>query len=269
MRSGKTLYAWTPELRAALRAAYAVLRPRTIHSAAIAALQRRTGWPRHALRAEAARLGIAMEHRAWSEADDKGLLALAGTLPAYKIAARIHRTPASVKHRLRKLGISARIREGYSLTDIRQIFGCDERRVTRWVGRGLLGSPVATNMGVRVADSALVHFIRVHHDEFSFRTADETFLKGVLFAHDREGVSIEVVPCPACRGVKARNRSRRAPDGHPAVPIDVGVLGRDAGERAARLDRPGRPAHAAAAPARLYEVGGSGDGERGRLEHAC
>jgi hypothetical protein len=267
MKTAQKRYRWTPELHAALRAAWGARKSE--HTAALDDLERRTGWSRWVFKHEAYKLGLTgAQRRQWTVAEDKLLMMKAGALPIDAIAKHLGRSRSAIKNRLQRLEMASRVREGFCIADVAHIFGVSRERITRWIAAGLLGSPVPTNNGVRVADSALVHFIRVHHDQFSFRTADEVFLKGVLYGHDREGLSGEVIPCPACRGLKARDRSRRAAGG-AAVPIDVGSQRCGAAGSAPGMDRQRHQASAAAAAARIPAIERTGDGGSGRFEHAC
>jgi len=243
-------YIWTPAMVEELRRAYALRRAE--RSAALNGLQVSSGFPRHVLIDQAGRMGISSERKRWTPAEDRVIAMEAGEKDIARVAARLGRTRESVKLRAVRLGASIRVRADYSVADLMEIFGEGRRRIREWIERGLLGSPANTNAGVRVRDGALVAFINDHIDVYSFRRADETFVKGVLHG-SREGLSGEAAAGVARGGQEKKTRSRRH-TGSGGLQIAGGRERGRSAEGSARVDQQGVSQDAPDAP-RLREVG--------------
>ncbi len=151
-------------------------------------LERKTGWPRHAFKYEAIRLGIvtADHRRAWTEQELAYVEERAGTESARQIARALGRSVSSVQSRMEKAGISYRVREGYTMADLAQVMGESYHKVRRWIERGLLGPSRVLN-GHRVSDRSVVTFLRRHHAEYDLRRVDQEWFKAMLFGHLAEG----------------------------------------------------------------------------------
>jgi len=178
-------YNWTPELRAELQAAYRGLRKREL-SAALSKLERKTGWPRHAMKSEAIRMGIITgdHRRAWTAEETEYLAERLGVVSLKQIARRLGRSHGSVESRAEKMGLSRRVKEGYCLADLCALFGESYSKVKRWQERGLLGRVHAVS-GLRVAEENVLQFIREHHCEYDLRRVDQTLFKAMVFEEAR------------------------------------------------------------------------------------
>src|SRR6185312_10695571 len=86
----QTQYQFDDALTAELRAAYKVRGKE--QRAAIAALVRKTGWPRPTFSREAQRLGIAEHQPIWTAEEDRYLLAHVGEMSIKAIARKLNRT---------------------------------------------------------------------------------------------------------------------------------------------------------------------------------
>jgi hypothetical protein len=175
----RTQYKFTAEMTAALRAAYK-LRGKA-KSAAIADLERKTGWPRATFSREARRLNIAIVQPIWSKEEDAYLLANIGEISRRAIARTLGRSIHGVSWRAQQLDMSTRIRAGYCLNELMEILGASRPTLMRWIRENLLGPLDATDNGHRISDESLTAFIRQNGALIDFRMADQTFLKGVLF----------------------------------------------------------------------------------------
>jgi DNA-directed RNA polymerase specialized sigma24 family protein len=176
----RRVYSWTPELHAELRKAYSLRKLQ--RAAAIDALERRTGWPRHAFWEEAVRLGLSRStKRPWTEQEDAFLVSVIGKMAIGRIASAMGRKLGSVSARANALSLSRRIRNGYAVADLAAMFGAPASRVRSWIARGLFGKPLQAPDGVRVAGPNVLRFIRKYPAEIDFKLADQTLLKGVLF----------------------------------------------------------------------------------------
>jgi hypothetical protein len=173
-------YSWTPELHSELRRAYSLRKVQ--RAAAIDALERCTGWPRRAFWEEAIRLGLGRStKRAWTAAEDALLLDSIGEMPIGTIASAMRRNIGSVSMRAKRLSLSRRLKNGYSVADLAEMFGVLAPRVRQWIAHGLLGKPIQAPDGARVPEANVRRFVRKYSAEIDFRLADQTLLKGVLF----------------------------------------------------------------------------------------
>lgn len=174
----RRIYVWTPALQAELRAAYAL--PRAGRTVAIGKLLSKAKFSRDAVKCEAQRLGIAAARQRWTKEEDGLLRELIGCASLRTISKRLGRRHGSVVARAKQLSISLRARDGYTIAEVQRITGSPYYRVKAWLDRGMFGFAARTNNGVRIADRALVRFLRHNYQEIDFQKADQTFLKGVL-----------------------------------------------------------------------------------------
>lgn len=174
-------YHFTSELLDELRAAYGGNK-RAI-TAGLDRLCRRTGWPRSAFKQEARRRGwISSDHRrAWTPAEVEALREKLGAVALKQIAKTLGRSVESVMAKAEKLHLSRRIREGYTLDDLRTVFGEGPDKVRRWYERGLLGRGSANGHGVRIAEGEVARFMRAYPHEYSLRKVDQEWFKAMLF----------------------------------------------------------------------------------------
>jgi hypothetical protein len=151
-------------------------------SLALDKLERKTGWPRHALLSEAKRLGIvtADHRREWTPAETEYIQERLGVVSVRQIAKRLGRTAESVQGRARKLAVSYRIREGYTMTDLAQVFGESDHKIRTWMSRGHFGR-VHLVQGHRVAELNVVTFLRKHALEYDLRRMDQDWFKSMVF----------------------------------------------------------------------------------------
>lgn len=178
---GTRKYRWTPELHELLRAAYRA-GSRREQTAGIDRLVRATGWPRHAAKCEARRLGITVRgaRKAWTRVEDEFLQEALGVQAIRRIARKLGRSVESVEARGERLALSRRAREGYNETDLARCFGVSSTTVARWMRTGLLG-PVHYCGGHRVAEKSVARFIKRFPGEYDLRRVDGTWFKGMVF----------------------------------------------------------------------------------------
>jgi len=174
-------YRWTPELRELLREVYRGRNKRAL-TAGIDKLCSITGWKRWAVIDEAIRLGITTSdhRRIWAAAEIAYLEERASAKSASNIARAMGRSIASVKGRARKLELSLRLREGYTLADLQRVFGVSDGRAAGWVRRGLFGHAQRA-AGVRVSEASVARFLRKFPGEYELRRVDEDWYKAMLF----------------------------------------------------------------------------------------
>jgi hypothetical protein len=76
--------------------------------------------------------------RPWSQEDDDRLLDLAGYEPVTKIAERLGRSVRAVRFRLGALGMSARVKDGWSQRGLRKLLRVSRARLRYLVANGML-----------------------------------------------------------------------------------------------------------------------------------
>jgi hypothetical protein len=177
-------YHFSDDLRVQLMLAYREPRRRGL-TARLDELEKWTRWPRHAFKAEALRLGITRRVSGcpWTAEEEAYVAEMAGTMSVKRIAKHLRRSVESVETRARReLQLRTKLTEGYTLTDLQQVFGVSWTTVKGWYKRGLLGKPVNGGIGIRVYDRAVVTFIRRHYRYYDLRAVDQTWFKAMVFS---------------------------------------------------------------------------------------
>lgn len=111
-------------------------------------LRRHPGWQPHWIWGRASKLGLvrkaakrarARSRQAWSEDDDRLLLAMAGYKTARFIAKALHRSENAIRYRLAVLGKSSRVHlEGYARRTLGRELHLGSRTIQRLIVQGLL-----------------------------------------------------------------------------------------------------------------------------------
>lgn len=152
---------------------------------------RLTGLPRWYIKRQAARLGLTlhMDRRAWTQAELGLVEHLVGRVSAATIAKRLHRPESSVVNKLKRLGTSGRVREGYTMRDLEQCLGEDHHKISVWIANGWLrdrlqGTQRDGGNGKdihRIREKDVLHFIKNHPQEINLGNVDQVwFLDLVL-----------------------------------------------------------------------------------------
>lgn len=183
-------YVWTPERDKILRDRY----DGKVHGRA-AEIAASLGWPDWVIKKRAAVLGLAYPatSRDWTGEEESFLLRNAGVRHVHWMAKQLQRSEASVVLKLKRLRISRRWREGYTLRGLEECFGCDHHAIDRWIRAGWL---VGRRRGTRrtgpggrgngpadawyFTDEDLLRFIRAHPMEFRLDKADQYWLMDLL-----------------------------------------------------------------------------------------
>ena len=136
-------------------------------------IARRWGWPQSTVARLAASLGLSrsIDRREWSPEDLAELERLAGTVEVRTLSRKLDRSVASVWRKINRLGFSARVRDGYTMSELVQCFGVSEHTIYRWlrekklVARGRrLEVPCRTNP-YQFEEDDVRRFIRLHGRE--------------------------------------------------------------------------------------------------------
>ncbi len=191
-------YVWTPERDQVLRERY----DGRVKGRA-AELARATGWPVWAIKKRAAALGLCygVDRKDWTPEETAFLWEHAGHRLTHWIAKQLGRSETSVVLKFKRLKISRRVREGYTLRELELCFGIDHHGIERWVREGKLvstlpGRPPTTGRapGIRrrgtdrsrdawaVSDADLLRFIDQHPLAFRLDKVDQVWFLDLLTA---------------------------------------------------------------------------------------
>ncbi len=175
-RLGLAKYQWTPDRDFQLKQAYKRSINRQSLAIELTRLSTTWRWPRHALLNRARHLGLSvLPWKPWNGGEIDRLRSLAGTESLQSIARTLHRSPSSVKQQLSRLSLSARMSEGYSILELQQLLGVGHSTVRAWISRKWL-----TERSGRITEESTRAFVRTHMDQWSFKRADEAWVKGLL-----------------------------------------------------------------------------------------
>jgi hypothetical protein len=101
---------------------------------------RMTGLPRWYIKRQAARLGLTMkmDRRSWTEAELDCLENLVGRVSSATIAKRLRRPESSIVNKLKRLGTSRRVGDGYTMRELELCLGEDHHKIAAWIKNGWL-----------------------------------------------------------------------------------------------------------------------------------
>jgi hypothetical protein len=174
-------YFFSDELRDEMRRVYGNGKKRDL-TEGLDRLVEKTGWPRFAFKDEATRRGWTNYHRrAWTEREVEYLREKLGVVSVHRIARNLGRSVHSVKGRGKGLRLSWRLREGYNMADLMEVFGARQGKVRRWMERGLLGKVHRHGRETRVRERNVVRFVRRFTTEYDLRRVDQKWFKGMVF----------------------------------------------------------------------------------------
>jgi hypothetical protein len=190
----KLKYIWRPEYDAHLKAHYFGGLNRRFQ--VLNRMVRLTGLPRWYIKRQAARLGLTMkmDRRPWTQAELKLVDHLVGRVSAATIAKRLHRPESSVVNKLKRLGTSRRVREGYTMRDLEQCLGEDHHKLSVWIANGWLRDRLqGTNRHGgngndihRIRKKDVLHFIKNHPQEINLGKVDQMWFLDLVLLRGRE-----------------------------------------------------------------------------------
>ncbi len=170
-------FLWTSELDAILRRAYQDSHTRAELSSNLNDLQKRTGFTRNVILGRAVQLGLAFSsRRTWTTEELRILEERTGQATPQAFVITLNRTHGSVKAKMKEMGLSARVSEGYSQDDLRQLLGVSARSIKKWLAMGWLRM-----MQGRIPEASVVKFLRLHSEEYHLGRVDQAWFKGLLF----------------------------------------------------------------------------------------
>jgi len=187
-------YQWLPPHETYMRAHYhGGLHQR---GRAIKEMARQTGFPRWYIKRQARRLGLAMhqDRRPWSAHEFDTLDRLLGKVSAGTIAKRLGRSETSVVMKIKTLGHSRRITEGYTMRDLEDCFGEDHHKIQRWIANGWLrdrlqGTKRHDGNGHdihRFREDDLLEFLKRHPQEINLGKVDGVWFLDLVLLRGRE-----------------------------------------------------------------------------------
>lgn len=187
-RRAKLKYNWLPQHDAYMRTHYhggINQRGRVIRE-----LTRQTGFPRWYVKRQAQRLGLTMhpDRRPWNEQELETLDKLLGKVSAGTIAKRLKRTETSVVMKIKALGHSRRVTEGYTIRDLELCLGEDHHKIEKWIACGWLrdgdqGTGRANGNGHdthRFSEKEVLSFIKAHPQEINLGKVDQTWFLDLI-----------------------------------------------------------------------------------------
>ena len=193
-RRSKPKYVWRTECYAYLRAHYFGGLHRRFQ--VLNQMIRLTGMPRWYIKRQAARLGLTlhMDRTPWTASEMNLLEKLVGHISLASIAKRLHRPESSVVNKLKRIGTSRRVRNGYTMCDLGLCFGEDHHKITQWIKNGWLQDRLQGtrrhdgngNDIHRFRERDILTFIRAHPQEFNLGKVDQTWFLDLVLLTGRE-----------------------------------------------------------------------------------
>jgi hypothetical protein len=191
---GKPKYTWRPEYDAYLKAQYFGGLNRRFR--VLNRMIRLTGLPRWYIKRQAARLGLTMkmDRRSWTQAELDHLENLVGRVSSATIAKRLHRPESSIVNKLKRLGTSRRVRDGYTMRELELCLGEDHHKIAGWIKNGWLqdrlqGTHRHNGNGKdihRIREQDILDFIRNHPQEINLGKVDQTWFLDLVLLKGRE-----------------------------------------------------------------------------------
>lgn len=148
-------------------------------------IARQLGWPDWAVRNAAKVLGVARprEKANWSTEEMRFLELNAGHKSVRWIAEKLGRSRGAVGQKICRMGISAAVQDGYTLTDVARVFGVSSDLVARWIREKKLIAKHSSEHTQRwkVTDKALLEFAREYRSEYSLAKVSQPWFLGLVF----------------------------------------------------------------------------------------
>jgi hypothetical protein len=176
-------YVFTPALTEALRDAYRAPNKRVLSARLRKLRGLKPGWPPWTWKCEAKRLGIVThDHwRAWTKAEDRALLEMAGRLSCRRMAVQLGRSVESVQARAAALELLSRVREGFTAADLARCFGVTEYKAGQWLAAGLFGRAERADGNARATEANVRAFLREHPQKYDLRRVDQVWFLSMAF----------------------------------------------------------------------------------------
>ncbi len=194
LRQVQAKHLWDPEWDAYLRTQYHGGLNRRFR--VLNWMVRETGLPRWYIKRQAARLGLTMhmDRRPWTAAEMELLERLVGRVSTATIARRLHRPESSVVNKLKRMGTSRRVGEGYTIRDVELCLGEDHHKIAGWIKNGWLRDRLQGtrrhdgngNDIHRIREKDVLAFLRTHPEEINLGKVDQTWFLDLVLLRGRE-----------------------------------------------------------------------------------
>ena len=199
-RRANAKYVWRPEFDEHLKAHYYGGLNRRFR--VLNRMIRLTGLPRWYIKRQAARLGLTMhlDRKPWTAAEVDQLERWVGTVSTATIAKRLHRPENSVVTKLKRMGTSRRVRNGYTMRELELCLGEDHHKIERWIAAGWLpdnlqGTRRHDGNGKdihRIREEDILNFVRNHPQELNLGKVDQTWFLDLVLLKRREVREVKV-----------------------------------------------------------------------------
>lgn len=154
----------------------------------VAEIAKRLRWPAWAVKKAARSLGLcrpwSKDRRPWNTVELATLRTWLGKRSPEWIAKTLGRSKTSVANKIKRLGESQRIREGYTRGDLAECFHVDFHTVDRWVERGWLPMQHSVQWAggrvLRCSEDQVRRFVRNHPMEFRLDKVDQVWFLGLV-----------------------------------------------------------------------------------------
>lgn len=193
-RHTRMKYTWHPEYDAYLEAQYFGGLNRRFQ--VLNRMIRLTGLPRWYIKRQAARLGLTMrfDRKRWTREEIDHLENLVGRVSSATIAKRLRRPESSVVNKVKRLGISRRVRDGYTMRELELCLGEDHHKIARWIKDGWLqdrlqGTRRHNGNGNdihRIREKDIFNFIKNYPQEINLGKVDQTWFLDLVLLRGRE-----------------------------------------------------------------------------------
>lgn len=193
-RRANLKHVWKPQYEEYLKANYYGGLNR--HFRVLNRMTRETGLPRWYIKKRAASLGRTMhqDKRPWTVEEEKTLERLLGKVSALTIAKRLGRTEASVVLKIKRIGVSRAVREGYTMRDLEVCLGEGHHKIQRWIAQGWLrdrwqGTHRHNGNGGdihRFREKDILAFITQHSQEIALSKIDAIWFLDLVLLRGRE-----------------------------------------------------------------------------------
>jgi hypothetical protein len=192
-RRAKLKYTWGPEHDAYLKAHYFGGLKRRFR--VLNHMVRVTGLPRWYIKRQAARLGLTMhmDRQPWTPAELRLLEGMVGRVSTATIAKRLHRPENSVVNKLKRIGTSRSVRDGYTMRDLELCLGEDHRKISTWIANGWLQDRLQGtrrhdgngNDIHRIRERDILNFIKNHPQEINLSKVDQLWFLDLVLPEGR------------------------------------------------------------------------------------
>jgi hypothetical protein len=182
-------YEWTEELDEHLRRAY----ERSGRNAAVAEVQKATGWPRAAIYRRCHKLAIPKQReqkqRRWSAVDWKYTLDRLNHVPISIIAKALHRSVKSVRRKVEAEGYTVKLEDDYTVSRLARELHVRTQRVHQWMQDGKL----KRGRNHRIKESVLREFLKENGHLFDLAVVEPDIRLLLLECRpDEEALSVAV-----------------------------------------------------------------------------